>query len=426
LVVTLNQPLLKWEEFKEMTQAYQLSKQRVWEAFKLVKANKGTGGVDDVSMSDFEADLSNNLYKIWNRLRSGSYFPPAVKAVEIAKKSGGIRRLGIPTIGDRVAQMTIKLSFEPKVEPIFHKDSYGYRLGRSAHDAIKVTRTRCWKSNFVLEFDIKGLFDNIDHDLLVKAVKKHTNDKMEILYIERWLKAPILTKDGVLERREKGTPQGGVISPILANLFMHYAMDKWLERTFPHNEFCRYADDGLVHCKSEKQAETIYEALKARFKECGLEMHPDKTKIIYCSSKGKENKSFKNRSFDFLGFTFRRRTAVDPKGEFFCSFLPGISSSSRSAITKKFRALNILSFTHVSLKELAEFINPSIRGWFNYYGKFTKSAMSGIEFYIDSRIAKWLQKKFKKLKQYPGKARSLLNRLRKDCPKMFAHWNWSA
>ena len=405
-----------------MTKAFELPKQRVWEAFKLVKANNGVGGVDDVSMSDFEADLSNNLYKIWNRLQSGSYFPPAVKAVEIAKKTGGTRRLGIPTIGDRIAQMAIKLLFEPKVEPIFHKDSYGYRPGRSAHDAIKVTRTRCWKSNFVLEFDIKGLFDNIDHGLLMKAVRKHTSDKMEILYIERWLKAPILNKDGILENRTKGTPQGGVISPVLANLFLHYVMDKWLEKTFPHVEFCRYADDGIVHCRTENQAKTIYKALKERFEQCGLEMHPDKTKIIYCSRQGKVNIAYSNRSFDFLGFTFRRRTAVDPQGVFFCSFLPGISNKSKSSIIKKFKDLKILSATHVSLKDLAEYINPKVRGWFNYYGKFTKSAMSSIEYYIDSRIIKWLQKKFKKLKQYPGKARSLMNRLRKDCPKLFAHW----
>ena len=409
-----------------MTKEFQLPKQRVWEAFKLVKANNGVGGVDGVSMDEFEADLKNNLYKIWNRLRSGSYFPPAVKAVEIVKKDGGKRRLGIPTIGDRIAQMAIKLSFEPKVEPIFHKDSYGYRPRKSAHDAIRVTRTRCWKSDFVLEFDIKGLFDNIDHNLLLKAVKSHTNDKMEILYIERWLKAPILNMDGVIECRDRGTPQGGVISPVLANLFMHYAMDKWLERTFPRIEFCRYADDGIVHCRTEEQAKTILEALQKRLEECGLALHPNKTKIIYCSSKGKDDLSHTNRSFDFLGFTFRRRTAVDPKGVFFCSFLPGISNSSKTAITTKFKAMKILSYTHVDLKNLADYINPRIRGWFNYYGKFTKSAMSGIEYYIDSSIRKWLQKKFKKLKNCPAKASSLLNKLRKECPKLFAHWNWSS
>lgn len=406
-----------------MTKAFDLPKRRVWEAYKLVKANKGAGGVDNVSMSDFEADLGNNLYKIWNRLRSGSYFPPAVKAVEIPKKTGGTRVLGIPTIGDRVAQMTVKLSFEPKVEPFFHKDSYGYRPGKSAHDAIKVTRARCWRSDFVLEFDIKGLFDNIDHDLLMKAVRHYSSDRMELLYIERWLKAPILSKEGGLVNREKGTPQGGVISPILANLFMHYVMDKWLEIKFPHLEFCRYADDGLVHCKSERQTKFLYKALKDRFEQCGLEMHPDKTNVIYCNSKGKVNESFGCRSFDFLGYTFRRRTAVDRKGSFFCSFLPGISNKSKSTIREKFRAMKILSCTHVSLKELGEYINPKIRGWFNYYGKFTKSAMSAIEFYIDSRIIKWLRKKFKKLKQFPGKARSLLNRLRGDSPGLFAHWN---
>ncbi|WP_247872672.1 group II intron reverse transcriptase/maturase [Brucella sp. 10RB9214] len=234
-----------------MTKAFNIPKSQVWKAYKLVRANAGSAGIDQQSLKDFEIDVGNNLYKIWNRLSSGSYFPPSVKAAEIPKKSGGVRILGIPTVSDRIAQMVVKLSFEPKVEPYFLDDSYGYRANKSALDAIEITRKRCWKYDWVLEFDIKGLFDNIPHDLLMKAVKKHTQDKMIILYIQRWLTASIVMPNGETISRSKGTPQGGVISPILANLFLHYAFDKWVQREYPNNAWCRYADDGLIHCTDE-------------------------------------------------------------------------------------------------------------------------------------------------------------------------------
>ena len=266
----------------DRTKPYEISKHIVLEAFQRVKANKGAAGVDGESLKAFEENLKNNLYKIWNRMSSGSYFPPPVKAVEIPKKNGGTRILGVPTVADRVAQMVVKIYFEPQVEPYFHPDSYGYRPGRSAADALAVTRKRCWRYNWLLEFDIKGLFDNIDHELLMKAVRKHTDNPWVILYIQRWLKAPFQMPDGKVEERTKGTPQGGVISPVLANLFLHYAYDKWMEKNHPGKPFARYADDGIAHCRSREDAEGLRDKLEKRFAECGLELHPTKTRIVYC------------------------------------------------------------------------------------------------------------------------------------------------
>jgi len=264
----------------DKTKPYEISKHVVVEAFKRVKANKGAAGIDDESLEAFESDLKNNLYKIWNRMSSGSYFPPAVRAVEIPKKAGGTRILGVPTVADRVAQMVVKIYFEPNVEPFFHPDSYGYRPGKSIIHALAATRQRCWRYDWVLEFDIKGLFDNIDHELLMKAVRKHTDNPWVILYIERWLKAPFQMPDGTVIERTKGTPQGGVVSPILANLFLHYAFDNWMVRNHPNKPFERYADDAVAHCCSLKEAEKLHLDLKDRFAACKLELHPVKTRIV--------------------------------------------------------------------------------------------------------------------------------------------------
>lgn len=290
----------------EEGKSFEISKHQVLEAYKRVKANQGAAGIDEINISEFEKDLKSNLYKIWNRMSSGSYFPPPVKAVKIPKKSGGARILGVPTVGDRVAQMVAKLYFEPTVEPYFHPDSYGYRPGKSAIDAVGITRQRCWKYDWVLEFDIKGLFDNIDHELLMKAVRKHTDCKWIILYIERWLKAPFEAEEGEIIERTAGTPQGGVISPVLGNLFMHYAFDKWMERNFPNNPWARYADDAVAHCWTKGQAEQLLAKLELRLKECKLELHPEKTRIIYCKD-GKRRGKHPEDKFDFLGYTFRRR-----------------------------------------------------------------------------------------------------------------------
>ena len=308
-----------------------ISKQLVWQAFKRVKTNKGAAGIDNESLQSFESNLQANLYKLWNRMTSGSYFPPSVLKVEIPKKDGGIRVLGIPTVADRIAQMVVKIQLEPQLEPIFHRDSYGYRPGRSAHDALAIARKRCWRRDWVIDLDIKGFFDNLDHELMMKAVNHHTKDKWVRLYIKRWLEAPMETASGERSSREKGTPQGGVISPLLANLFMHYAFDHWLERMYPDIQFERYADDALIHCRSQYEAETLLEALKARLADCHLELHPVKTKIVYCKDDDRRGE-YEKTSFDFLGYGFRPRRAKNRYGKFFISFLPAISRSSAQHI----------------------------------------------------------------------------------------------
>ena len=281
------------------TKSYDIPKILVWNAYQSVKANGGSAGVDEESIENFESQLGDNLYKIWNRLCSGSYFPPPVKGVSIPKKSGGVRMLGVPTVSDRVAQTVVKLVLEPLIEPIFHRNSYGYRPGRSALDAVAIVRRRSWEYDWVLEFDIKGLFDNIDHELLLRAVRKHCQIPWVLLYIERWLKAPMLTENGLLQRH-KGTPQGGVVSPLLANLFLHYAFDRWVSQNLRSVRFCRYADDGVVHCKSLPQAQLVLRKITERFCQCGLELNPDKTRIVYCKDINRPKSTIKIR----LGISF--------------------------------------------------------------------------------------------------------------------------
>ncbi len=320
------------------TKPFSISKHLVMQAYKLVKANGGAAGVDQQSLDDFAVDLKDNLYKLWNRMSSGSYFPPPVKAVSIPKKTGGERVLGVPTVEDRIAQTVVKLTFEPMVEPHFLPDSYGYRPGKSALDAIGITRRRCWEQDWVLEFDIRGLFDNIPHALILKAVRYHTDNPWVVLYIERWLKAPLQKPDGTLVERTRGTPQGGVASPVLANLFLHYVFDAWMQRNHPAVPWCRYADDGLVHCRSEQQAQVILRELEQRFLECGLELHPAKTKIVYCKDGSRKGK-YPRIQFDFLGYTFRPRVVKNRKrNSIFVSFTPAVSNvalkSMRSHIRK--------------------------------------------------------------------------------------------
>ena len=285
---------------------FDIPKREVWEAFKKVKANQGAAGVDGQSIADFEADLSNNLYKLWNRLSSGSYFPPPVRRVDIPKANGGTRPLGIPTVADRIAQEVARRYLEPRLEPVFHANSYGYRPGRSAIDAVRQARQRCWRYDWVLDIDVKGYFDSIDWELMLKAVRRHTDCPWVLLYIERWLKAPVQMEDGSVVPRSAGTPQGGVISPILANLFLHYAFDTWMARSFPRIPFERYADDAICHCKSAEEAQALGSALADRFAVCKLVLHPEKTKIVYCKDANRRG-DFPNQSFDFLGFSFRAR-----------------------------------------------------------------------------------------------------------------------
>jgi RNA-directed DNA polymerase len=404
------------------TKPFTISKWLVMEAFQAVKANAGAAGIDRQSIEDFERDLKDNLYKVWNRMSSGSYFPPPVKAVEIPKKNGGIRILGVPTVADRVAQMVVKMTFEPDLEPIFLPDSYGYRPGKSALDAIEVTRTRCWRYDWVLEFDIKGMFDNISHELLLRAVRKHTESKWVILYIERWLRAPLQLTDGTLVERSKGTPQGGVVSPLLCNLFMHYVFDVWMGRTFAHAPWCRYADDGLIHCRSEQEAEVIKAALANRLMECGLEMHPDKTTIVYCKD-GSRKGEYPNTQFDFLGYTFRRRLAKNRKrNRMFVNFSPAVSSKAQTNMRQTTRNWNLRNRSDLSLQEIARMYNPVLRGWLLYYGRFYPSAMYPVLRHFNMTLVAWAMRKFKRLKGHKTRACLFLEDIAKRQPCLFVHW----
>ena len=400
-----------------------ISKMLMMEAFKLVKANGGSAGVDNQTLEDFEQNLKDNLYKIWNRMSSGTYFPPPVKAVPIPKKSGGERILGIPTVGDRIAQMVIKLTFEPAVEPHFLKDSYGYRPNKSAMDAIGITRQRCWNYDWVLEFDIKGLFDNIDHELLMKAVTKHTDIKWVILYIKRWLTAPLELKDGTLVQRNKGTPQGGVIIPVLSNLFLHYVFDTWMTRNHSDKPWCRYADDGLVHCKTEEEAQHILKELIKRFNECKLMLHPEKTKIVYCKD-DKRKGDYKEEKFKFLGYTFRARGAANSKTkETFIGFNPAVSTEALKSMRGKVREWNIRNRSDLDLEEISKLYNPIIRGWWGYYGRYYPSGLYSFCRSFNKTLVAWAIKKYKSLKRDRRRACLLLQKIAKERPQLFEHWN---
>lgn len=403
------------------TKSYEISKHKVLEAFQRVKANKGAAGIDGQSLEDFETNLKNNLYKIWNRMSSGSYFPPAVKAVEIPKKNGGKRILGVPTVTDRVAQMVVKIYFEPTVEPHFHSDSYGYRPGKSAIDAVAITRKRCWKYNWVLEFDIKGLFDNIDHELLMKAVQKHTDNPWVILYIQRWLKAPFLMPDGTAKERTKGTPQGGVISPVLANLFLHYAFDVWMVRNHSDKPFARYADDAVAHCHSKEDAQKVHDSLKERFAECGLELHPDKTRIVYCKDDDRRD-NHPEIKFDFLGYTFRPRRSKNRYGKFFINFTPAVSNKAKKAMRQTIRGWRMHLKPDKTLEDLSRMFNPVIMGWINYYGRFYKSELHLVLRHMDRALVRWARRKYKKLERHQRRATYWLGKIAKREPKLFVHW----
>jgi RNA-directed DNA polymerase len=401
---------------------FTIPKGLVYEAFLAVKANAGSAGVDKETIEDFERDLKGNLYRVWNRMSSGSYFPPPVRAVAIPKKTGGERILGVPTVADRVAQTVVKAVLEPLLEPIFLPDSYGYRPEKSALDAIAVTRERCWRYDWALEFDIRGLFDNISHELLLRALEKHTDCEWVRLYIRRWLTAPLQLADGTLVERTKGTPQGGVVSPTLANLFLHYAFDAWMARTFPGVPWCRYADDGLIHCKSEAQAQAIRVALAERFAQCGLEMHPDKTHVVYCKDQSRKDQ-YPTTKFDFLGYCFRPRVVKNRKrNTLFVSFTPAVSASALKTMRAKTRRLNYRNRTELSLDDIARLHNPVLRGWIAYYGRFYPSALSPVFKHFDNTLVAWAMRKYKRLKGHKTQACRFIESIAKRQPDLFVHW----
>lgn len=402
---------------------FSIAKREVWEAYKRVKANKGAAGIDEQSIEAFEEDLSNNLYKLWNRMSSGSYFPPPVRRVDIPKPDGRTRPLGIPTVTDRIAQMVVKQRLEPTMEPYFHPDSYAYRPGKSAIEAVGQARRRCWRYNWVIDLDIKSFFDSIDHELLMYAVCKHTSCKWVKLYIERWLKAPTQLADGTLIEREKGTPQGSVISPLLSNLFLHYAFDKWMGRELAGVPFERYADDVICHCVSEKQAKFALRAIRQRLSECRLELHPEKTKIVYCKDNRRRG-NYSKEKFDFLGFTFRSRLSMNRKGEAFVGFSPAVSNKATKAIRDTIRSWRLHRRSDKSLEDFARMYNPIIRGWINYYGSYHRSALYRTFYHLDRIISRWASRKYKRVERRQRESLHWLKRRISRQPFLLAHWRF--
>ncbi len=405
----------------KVAKPFEVSKKLAGQAYLEVKSKGGAAGVDGESLELFEHNLKNNLYRIWNRLCSGSYFPPPVKAVPIPKKSGGTRVLGVPAVSDRIAQTVVKPALEPILEPVFDEDSFGYRPGKSAHDAIAITRKRCWRYDWVVEFDIRALFDNIDHELLMKALRHHCQCRWVLLYVERWLQAPLEQPGGSLQARDKGTPQGGVVSPILANLFLHYAFDAWVRRQLPGVPFCRYADDGLLHCKSQSQAEYVMNLISERFRECGLEIHPDKSSIVYRKDVNRLEEHSRI-SFDFLGYTFRPRRCVNKKGQVHPNFLPAISISSKKEINRCMRSWHVQLKNEKTLLDLSQMFNPKLRGWQACYGCFHASALRQLWRNFNRYLVQWVRRKLKRFSGHRQRARRYLDQIARANPHLFIHW----
>jgi RNA-directed DNA polymerase len=403
--------------------SFEISKWAVWEAYRRVKANKGGAGVDGESIAEFERDLHGNLFKLWNRLSSGSYFPPPVRAVQIPKRDGSSRVLGVPTVADRIAQTVVRGYLEPSVEPVFHEDSYGYRPGRSAHDALRVCRERCWRNDWVLDMDIKSFFDCVSWDLVLKAVAHHTDLRWVLLYVERWLKAPLQLEDGSLVKRTRGTPQGSAISPLLANLFLHYAFDVWIVREHPGVQFERYCDDIIVHARSERQARYLWAAIAKRMAECELELNEQKTRIVYC--KGSDRRaSYETTSFDFLGYTFRPRLSQTKSGQYFVNFSPAVSGQASTRLRREMRRWRVARRSDKTLTDLALMFNTKLQGWINYYGRFYKSMLYPVLRHFNDTLVKWARRKYKRLRRHRTRATRFIADVARRQPDLFAHWRW--
>ena len=402
---------------------FDIPKQMAWEAYRRVAANEGAPGVDRQTLDEFEEDLKNNLFKIWNRMSSGSYFPPPVRAVEIPKPhGGGVRLLGVPTVADRVAQTVVAMHLGEKAEPRFHPDSYGYRPKKAAWDAVGVCRQRCWKYDWAIDLDVQKFFDSVPWDLIVRAVETVTDTSWVLLYVKRWLAAPLQRPDGTLVERDKGTPQGSAVSPILANLFMHYAFDSWMVRNYPDCPWERYADDAVVHCVSKEQAEQVLAALAERMEEVGLRLHPEKTRIVYCRD-GRRRGDHEHTSFTFLGFTFRAREAKGRNGEHFTGFLPAMSTEALKAKSTELRAMRIHRRTTLTLDDLARWLNPIVAGWMNYYGRFYRSGMYPLLQRVSSYVRRWTGKKYRRLRNLKRFQRWWTGLIERQ-PALFAQWKW--
>ena len=408
-------------EPKSQGKSYDIPKQLVWDAWLKVKRNSGAAGADGVTIEQFEANVKNNLYKLWNRMSSGSYFPGPVRAVEIPKK-GGTRVLGIPNVVDRVAQTVAVLVLEPDVEGVFHDDSYGYRPRRSPLDAVRVCRERCFKKDWVVDLDVRAFFDSVSWELMLKAVACHTDQRWVLLYVERWLKAPMLMPDGTTLARVKGTPQGGPISPLIANVFLHYGFDRWMVREYPGVQFERFADDVVVHCGTERQARQVREAIGRRMVDIGLELHPDKTTIVYCKD-SRRRQEYELVSFTFCGYAFRPREAFDKKRkEAFTGFLPAVAPGKLTDMSRKAASWRLHRRTTWTLDGLAEEVNPVLRGWLAYFTVFYPSAVIPLCERMDRHLMRWARRKYKRLERSNKRARVWLEGVRKRSPGLFAHW----
>jgi RNA-directed DNA polymerase len=404
--------------------SFAIPKRLVWEAWRQVRANKGAPGVDGQTLEQFETDLKNNLFKVWNRMSSGTYFPPPVRAVQIPKPhESGYRMLGVPTVADRVAQTVVAMVLEPLVEPRFVADSFGYRPGVSAHQALEVCRARCWEYDWVIDLDVQKFFDEVPWEFVLKAVESVCSERWVLLYVRRWLAAPLQHPDGSLEQRTMGTPQGSAVSPVLANLFMHYAFDLWMRRTYPACPYERYADDAVVHCRTRLEAEMVLAGIAARMEGLGLRLHPDKTRIVYCKDDSRRG-DHEHTSFTFLGYQFRPRSARRKRdGRLFTSFSPAISPPALKAKGERLRGLRIHHQTTMTLDDLARWLNPIVSGWMNYYGHFYRSALHPLLQRVNLYLRRWAASKYKRLRTYRRFKRWWDGILARE-PGLFAHWAW--
>ena len=406
---------------EEKTKSFAVSKQMVYDSYLKVCDKKGGAGIDKETIKMFNENLSDNLYKIWNRMSSGSYFPPAVRTVLIPKKQGGTRPLGIPTVSDRIAQGVLKDYLEPILEPLFHVNSFGYRPGRSAHDALAQCQQNCIQYSWVVDLDIRGFFDNISHEWMMKMLSHHRQEKWVLLYTERWLKAGIEQADGTMAARQKGTPQGGVVSPLFANLYLHHAFDMWMSKYFPTNPFERYADDIIVHCNSKDQAEQLLNSIKERLAGFDLELHPDKTKLVYCKNYLRKEQHEHN-SFTFLSYSFQPRSKPNTFGrpDKFMVFNAAICQNAKTFIRERIRAVFNPRNTQVSLEEIAMKLNPKIRGWLNYYSRFNPRVAGNVFLYLNGLIRRWIEEKYRLRSK-----KAIVNKYESTMQlntQMFVHW----
>lgn len=404
------------------TKGIPVTMKMVTDAYVRVRANKGSSGVDAVTIATFEKDVTKQLYKVWNRMTSGSYQPPEVRLVQIPKSNGKLRDLGIPTVGDRVAQEVIKHYIEPRYEALFSTNSYGYRPNRNAHHAIERCQQKCRQYSWVIDLDIAAYFDNINHEWLIRMLDLEVPEKWVKMYIMRWLTAPLKTSSGEIITRDKGTPQGGVISPLLANIYLHYALDLWLDKKYKNNPFERYADDIIVHCTTKAEAEQLLKELRERLAKFGLQLNETKTRIVYCKQnfRPKEEKG-QELTFTFLGYDFNPRTSKNKSsGRKFVSYMAAIGKAAKKKIVTTLKQMKVLRGTERTIEEIAKVINPKVTGWINYYGKFNKFKMWDTLNQLNRRLIKWWKKKYKITSIY--KAVEQLKALDKQNPNLFAHW----